>query len=50
MTRQLLTPAEKAFLKTVIKPYRKWVVSIEKHMVWDLGCTQCYLIEDLIHG
>ena len=41
--KKLLTEAEKAFLQTVIKPYRKWVVSIEKHMVWDLGWTKPYL-------
>lgn len=29
-TKPLLTPAEKAFLQTVIKPYRKWVVGIIK--------------------
>lgn len=30
MTKPLLTPAEKAFLQAVIKPYRKWVVEIVK--------------------
>lgn len=33
MTKPLLTPAEKAFLKAVIKPYRKWVVGIEKQRI-----------------
>lgn len=27
--KSLLTPAEKAWLQNVIKPYRKWVVSIQ---------------------
>lgn len=30
MNKPLLTPAEKAFLKAVIKPYRKWVEGILK--------------------
>jgi len=30
MTRPLLTPAEKAFLQAVIKPYRKWAVGVKR--------------------
>ena len=33
MTKPLLTPAEKAFLQAVIKPYRKWVVGIVKRKI-----------------
>lgn len=35
MTKPLLTPAEKAFLKAVIKPYRKWVFGIAKRVKLD---------------
>lgn len=30
MTKPLLTPAEKEWLKAVIKPYRKWITGIVK--------------------
>lgn len=39
MTKPLLTPAEKAFLQAVIKPYRKWVVSITKIKIIDIVTT-----------
>lgn len=38
MTKPLLTPAEKAFLQAVIKPYRKWVRGIEKVYHQNLMC------------
>lgn len=43
-TKPLLTPAEKAFLQAVLKPYRKWVVSIHKTKIIDIVTTYSYAI------
>ena len=42
--KQLLTPAEKAWLKEVIKPYIRWVVSITKTKMLDIETTYSYAI------
>lgn len=56
MTKPLLTPAEKAFLKAVIKPYKRMAVSIRKengneyfgtyNIKIKLGC--CSIFNDIV--